>query len=123
MGRKKTATRPIRIMTIDTTQAKIGRSMKNRANMQSPLVHCLVCVEPPDCCDVGDAWGGVCEGSMLEAAFCGGEAAPVAGILASLGFTTMPGRTRCSPLTITRSLGCKPFLIACKAPYCAPSST
>src|SRR5437660_11058627 len=36
MGRKNTATPPIRMMTMDNTHAKIGRSMKNRANMPTP---------------------------------------------------------------------------------------
>ena len=36
MGRKTTATPPMRMMTSDRTQAKIGRSMKNLANTRVP---------------------------------------------------------------------------------------
>ncbi len=37
IGRLKTATPPVRVMMMDTTVAKIGRSMKKRENNFRPL--------------------------------------------------------------------------------------
>ena len=90
-GSRKNATPPRITNTIETTEAKIGRSIK-KCEMRIGF---------------GRGYFGVCGGL----APCAGTAP---GLPSSCGVTFWPGRARISPFTITRSSGPRPPLITRK---------
>ena len=114
MGSSAAEINPISTMTIEMTQARIGRSMKNRASIVS-VSGALASFADAAGNFAGSSDNSTDSGSVEEK-----------GISASFGSTTTPGRTRCNPFTITRSFGCTPLSItrmpACRAPTRSPRS-
>src|SRR4051812_13428822 len=115
IGRLRADTKPARVITIEITAAKIGRSMKNLASTGA--------TQPPAAGRDGEV------GFDCPAMFCGdvpadGSPGETWGLCsASLGETFVPGRTRCSPLTMTRSPGFTPVSTTRSWPYWLPSVT
>ena len=92
---------------MDTTQAKIGRSMKNRANMASSST----------------SWGAGRELSAREAGLRRGGPCAGIGMGTSVGLTVAPCCTRCRPLTMTRSPGFRPSVMTWRPSWSEPSFT
>ena len=92
IGRRENDTPPRITNTIETTAAKIGRSMKKCEMRMLPRQPALALAARLAC--AGDAGGG--------------------GAPCSSAFTLMPGRACISPLTMTRSLATKPSLMTRK---------
>src|SRR5262245_26118427 len=96
-GNSTSATMPTKTMTIDNTVANTGRSTKKRAS----IVYFSVVA--------GATAGAVAAGGAVAASL-----AP--GIGPSFGCTLAPSRTRCRPLTTTRSSAFSPDLTTRNCP-------
>ena len=107
IGMTRSASRPASKMSTDSTPAKIGRSMKNLDKFMGAA--------PRECRIARSALCDVRRTLRLP------RLSP--SMATSSGATRAPGRTRCSPFTMMRSPGFRPFVTTRRPSTNAPSVT